>query len=152
MTDFKIEIKNIDQLAAAFKKAPQIATKHLNDAIKKSLYLIEEKAKPETPVDLNFLRGAGYETSFGTLKGELKNTAPYAVFVHEGTRPHFPPLDDIKPWADRHGIPPFLVARAISKKGTKGKPFFKDAIEKSEAEINRIFDDALIDITNEIFS
>lgn len=55
---------------------------------------------------------------------------PYAIFVHGDpaepgarTRPHWPPMAAIAPWAARHGIPAFLVARAIARKGTRMVPF-----------------------------
>ncbi|KKK86974.1 hypothetical protein LCGC14_2757880 [marine sediment metagenome] len=58
-------------------------------------------------------------------------TAPHSIYAHEGTKPHWPPVDAVRGWAERHGIEPFLVARAISKKGTKAVPFLKDAAEET---------------------
>jgi hypothetical protein len=59
------------------------------------------------------------------------STLPYAEFVETGTRPHWPPLAALQGWADRHGIPAFLVARAIAEHGTAPNPFMERAIEKS---------------------
>lgn len=48
----------------------------------------------------------------------------YAPFVELDCRPHWPPWgpgSELARWAHRHHIPVFLVARAISKRGTKAK-------------------------------
>jgi hypothetical protein len=48
------------------------------------------------------------------------------------TKPHFPPVRALKGWAERKGLNPFLVARAISIKGTPIVPFLKIAYDESE--------------------
>lgn len=42
-----------------------------------------------------------------------------AIFVERGTRPHWPPIAALAGWARRHGRNAFLVARAISRYGTR---------------------------------
>jgi len=144
-----VKIEGLDKLQAAFKKSPSIAKEEINKAIKKSLLLIQAKATPFIPVDTGELRNK-WLTTFGTLKGTLENTAKHAVFVHEGTKPHFPPISAIERWANRHNIPPFLVAKSISKKGTKAIPFLDDGINKAMNQINSSFDLALTNITNRL--
>ena len=144
---FAIKIEGMDDLKKAFEKSPKIVKDAIDPAIKKAIFSIQAKAIPHIPTDRGFLRGPGNVTIFSTLKGVLKNRAPYAIFVHEGTKPHFPPLHAIEKWADRHGIPPFLVARAIAKKGTKGKPFYDLAVKETKPLLDQIFSGALKDIT-----
>jgi HK97 gp10 family phage protein len=81
----RIEIKNLDKVISALKRSPQKMAKELNDAIKKSIYMIERNAKGRTPVDTGRLR-ASYETTFAPLVGSISPTAYYAIYVHEGTR------------------------------------------------------------------
>lgn len=150
--DLKVQVKGLDQLQKAFKKSPQVATKHLNTAIKQSVFTLLANARMAAPVDQGFLRNAGMVTSFAILKGLLQNKAPYALYVHEGTRPHYVPLAAIKGWADRHNIPPFLVQKSIMRKGTKPKPFFKDSVEASQEAIDKYFESALKNITKELSS
>ena len=83
--EINIKIKNMPQVMAALKQSPVIVGKHINKAIKESIFDIERKAKPLTPVDTGRLRGS-YDTRFGTLYGEVTPTAEYAIYVHEGTR------------------------------------------------------------------
>ncbi len=35
-------------------------------------------------------------------------------------------------WAKRHGIDPFLAARAVGRKGVPARPFFEPAIEMEQ--------------------
>lgn len=138
-----IEIEGLDEMIEVFKKAPEETTKELNRFIKKSLLKILGESRKLAPVDQGFLRGAAMVTQFRNLIGILENTAPYAVFVHDGTRPHWPPFgvgQGVEPWARKHGIPAFLAARSISRKGTEGTPFFDDAIKKTQTTVQRIFD------------
>lgn len=150
MSDLTVKISGMDELVSAFAKAPDIAKDEINVAIKKTILSLLAAARTNTPVDRGFLRGAGMQTTFENLKGVLENTAPYAIFVHEGTRPHFPPIEAIEPWASRHGIPAFLVARSIARKGTQGVPFFQMAIEDTQGEIDAYFSLALSNITKKL--
>lgn len=48
------------------------------------------------------------------------------------SRPHFPPdTQSIRGWSVRHGIPVFMVRRAISKRGTPIVPFVDEAITEA---------------------
>jgi HK97 gp10 family phage protein len=149
--DVKVKITGVDEIIKQFNKAPKVVAKHANDAIKKSVFTLLANARPNTPVDRGFLRGAAMVTTFEQLKGMLKNQAPYAVYVHEGTQPHYVPIKAIEGWADRHGIPPWAVQKSIMRKGTKAKPFFRDSVEASEEEIQKFFVQCNQNIINEIF-
>ena len=149
--ELSYEIKGADEIIAAFKQAPIIASQELNKAIKEAILNFLAQARIEAPVDRGFLRGVGMQTIFGFLKGTLRNTADYAFWVHEGTKPgHFPPISAIAPWARRHKIPAFLVARKIFREGTKGVPFFKLALDKRERQVDSIFIKALENIINRL--
>lgn len=80
-----VQIKNMPQIRAAFRKAPVLTARKVNDAIHKSAFLIERESKVRTPVRTGFLR-ASHQTTFAPLKGTIEPTADYAIYVHEGTR------------------------------------------------------------------
>lgn len=145
-----VEIKGVDELKKAFAKAPQVFVRVFDAVIRKAIYELQSEARKEAPVDMGFLRGTGMQTSFTPLVGKLENASPYAFYVHEGTKPHWPPMAAIKPWADRHGIPAFVVARSIAKKGTKANPFFDRAIEKAQPKIDEFFEDGLTKFNDSI--
>lgn len=54
----------------------------------------------------------------------------YAAAVHNGTIPHFPPIIAIAGWVQRKrlDVSPFVIARAISRRGTKARPFLTDPL------------------------
>jgi hypothetical protein len=145
-TPVTVKVIGQKELEKAFRQSPKIVRDAIDPAIRKAILAIQARAITKIPVDRGELRNANVPV-FSTLKGVLENRAPYAIFVHEGTRPHFPPLHAIERWANRHGINPYLVARAISKKGTKGIPFYDDAVKDSNPLIDSIFGQALTNIT-----
>lgn len=96
------------------------------------LRAVEVEAKRRCPVDEGELRGSSkIDMRIGSRgpEGTVTFSATHAVFVHEGTKPHWPPFDAVAKWAQRHGFPgPYLVAKAIALKGTKGTPYLYDGL------------------------
>jgi HK97 gp10 family phage protein len=69
-------------------------------------------------------------TSAKGLSVSVGSTAKYAPFIEFGTSPHFPPLEPIRAWCRRKGIPEeaaYPIARAISERGTPERPFLYPA-------------------------
>lgn len=73
------------QIKRAFGMAPQIMTRNLNLAIRKSVLDISRGSRQRTPVDTGRLRASTYER-FSSLRGEVGTNTEYDVFVHSGTR------------------------------------------------------------------
>jgi hypothetical protein len=154
MSEIKVTIKNWSKITKAFGKFPQITAKYMNEAIKLAILEIQRTTTPLVPVSEGKLRGSIF-TEFGVLKGVLGFNSDYAVYVHEGTRPHFPPFGpgtSVNRWSSLHGINPFLVARAISIRGTKPQPFLKEGVGRAQSLIDRRFADALDKIVQEVAS
>lgn len=61
----------------------------------------------------------------------IANTAEHGIYLEKGTRPHFPPVAAITPWALAHGIAPYALALHISRVGTKPHPFLEPALTQS---------------------
>lgn len=120
MANLSVQIQGLNELVVAFNKSPQITGKEINIAISKTILLLLGEARKNTPVDTGFLRETGMQTTFGELIGVLENVAPYAVYVHDGTK--------------------FMEAR----------PFFEIAIQSSESQVNDFFNQALENITNQL--
>lgn len=78
-----VTISGLDELKAAFKRSPQVATKEINQAIKQSIFELLADARPITPIVSGYLRGSAMQTSFQELMGVLQNIAPYAERVHD---------------------------------------------------------------------
>lgn len=112
----------------------------------------ERVAKKEVPVDTaqtqNSIR---IERNAGRLGYKVKAHAKYAWYVHEGRKPgKMPPIDAVESWAKRKGIDPFLVARAIGRKGTKGKKFMDIAYRERKNPFKLEANKLLVDIVRSI--
>lgn len=134
MADYSVQIENIDQIRAAFNKAPEKMVKELDKAIQKSVFEIEAGTKTRAPVRTGYMR-ASIRTTFTPLKGVLdwpdtsnpqgnsSRPAPvslYSFFVHEGTR--------------------FMAAR----------PFLFQAVEGSVANIQGYFKTSVQNVLDDI--
>ena len=68
--------------------------------------------------------------------GQVISTKKYAGWVDQGTRPHWPPPGALAGWAKRHGIPEFLVQRAIARKGTKATFYMAEGLGKAAKQLS----------------
>lgn len=107
-------------------------------------------------VDTNeLIGGIHYEvsTTSNSVQSEIKPSAAadkYAAAVESGSRPHWPPIKALQGWADRHDIPVFLVARAIARKGTKPRYFWRDTWEDLQQKVDREKDDFVENILRQL--
>lgn len=69
-----------------------------------------------------------------------------AIFVHNGTRPHFPPLRSIMGWAQRRGINPYALQRSIGRHGTRPNPWFMRSAETIRKRMPKYAHDAGLNI------
>ena len=114
--------------------------------------VVVKQAKREAPSDTGKLKQGIKTKSLGTRGRipagvKIESTAPYSSFVHgfmhenfrqskpfDRTKPHFPPVQALVGWSARKGIIPYLVARAIAKKGTPIVPFLKMGYNNSRQQ------------------
>ncbi len=127
------------------------------------LQFLEGKIKPLTP------EGAGpihiRDTMFGkvtqmgeSIQGIFGTPAIYGEPLEFGTKPHFPPIDPIRHWVERKlGVSgkearstAFLIARAISRRGTAGAHMFEKGYDISESAIIGILEQIPEDIIRRI--
>lgn len=112
------------------------------------------------PFDTGLLRGhIGYSVEVKStdewiarigVEANVKNDEgievdTYALYVHEGTRPHYAPMDAIRKWAERKSrggssFPWYAIWLKIAKEGTEAKPFLTDAIEATQDQYKPIID------------
>ncbi len=142
-----ITIKNLAEFQKTISAYPEKSARNFNDAIKKSLLIIQRAAttRGRMPRDTGAL-ASGWELNVGTLRGILKNKMQYAIFVHEGTgifgpfkRPIVPKTKPFLAW-QKDGIWHF----AKSVRGMKARPFLQQAVTEKEEEVNKIFNEALV--------
>jgi len=121
MANLKVEIRGLKSLQRQFARSPQIVGKRLNEAINRATIILT-----------NYLKTGGItpvdtgqmKRSIRPIITHLKSTiAPhtnYAIYVHEGTR--------------------FMT----------GRPFLATAIKDKQSQVQRQFDNAARDITNDL--
>lgn len=112
-----------------------------------------------TPSNIGLARSSvTMETSFASpargFVGYSGMASTYIGFVNDGTRPHWPPIAAITLWATRKfglaaGSPEalragYLVARSISRKGTKAQRFVEALVAKERSRVQQMMIDAML--------
>ena len=72
-----------------------------------------------------------------SVVGEVWASSGHAWYVHEGSKPHWPPYLPIRRWVEKklgvRGLDIYWttigVQRAIARRGTKGTPFLREPVE-----------------------
>ena len=91
-----------------------------------------------TPVDTGRLRASiAVESQDDGLTAIVGTNVKYAPHVEFGTRPHWPPIAALQPWASRHGFGKGRqgagrVASIIARRGTRPKRMFREGVAASE--------------------
>jgi HK97 gp10 family phage protein len=138
----QIILQGNQELVDGLGRAASAVGPEARAATQTSLMILEADMRAHVPRDTGQL-GNSLTTHIGgsatEILGSVGPTAAYWPFVHDGTRPHWPSIAAITPWANRHGIPPFLVARAIARHGTRPRPFASDALARNVDRIRAVF-------------
>ena len=138
-----VELVGFDQQQQRLAQYPQRAAQELRTAMTTGLLLLEADQRSHVAQDTRVLMNSITHTIEGSgtsLTGRVGPGARYGLFVERGRRPgRYPPMAAIAGWARRHGIPPFLVARAIARRGTRAQPFVAPSLQRNHAALERIF-------------
>lgn len=152
---FSIRILNLDKAKKSLGELPELLRKNVASSLQKSAYQLLAAASRKTPVDTGRLRASlNVHKSRDGLTVSVGTPLKYGVYVHQGTRPHFPPVNALRGWANRHNINPYLVSRAIARRGTKARRFLKDPLDqmrhKIKSNINKAVEQSLQQTANKI--
>lgn len=113
-------------------------------------------------------------TLSNSLKGIVKQNGKYIVisiqledywkFIENGTKAHWPPISEIRKWISVKPVLPrplkngklpttnqlaFLIARKISKVGTKAKPFLYNTIKDFDL-VGKVYNEVLTLINKQL--
>lgn len=124
-----VSITGLAELQKTFKKAPDLVEAAFTKALGKATLTIEGAAKPITPIDTGFLRNS-MTTGVEKLVGRVINTAPYAMFVHEGTAKW--PLS----------IPP--------KNSNTVRQFFTGAVDQTKNTVDKYWEEAAKEVVDNL--
>lgn len=151
--EIQIDFSELKKLQAQMAKAPEIVREELLAAVTEADLLLLRGVQERTPTATGLLRSSEHNVEtvvepFG-VEGLVGSPLNYAQPVDLGTRPHFPPVAALMDWVKlKLGITDekearsvaFLVARKISKEGTKGAEMFGQAFAAMEPQVRQIFD------------
>lgn len=149
----KIRIEG--RLLDILPEANSLVEARIKKALANASEYLWQKVIEATPTSVGTLRKSITRDLHPTY-AEIYPQMKYGYWVHEGSSPHWIPKKEMLPggtlyrWAQKKGIPVFLVARAIARKGTKGNPWMANTYEKEWPRIQKIFRDELNDFSKEI--
>lgn len=147
-----VKIVGLNRLTKLAERYPATSEQYINKAISRSLVRILGAEKQEAPFGVSGMLRDNWKVTTGRFEGALVSQTPYAAAVHEGSKPHMPPIQEITAWAKKKGINPWAVAMSIKKKGTKPNPFLKRAVGDVKDDVDKEFEDALNGALNELAS
>ena len=128
--------------------APILLAEPLRAAFERSGIAVSNEAKTRAPVFRGRLRQSIKWVTDTAPIPQFVRIGPnvdYAYYVHEGRSPGtFPPISAIRLWVERRGIDadPFVIARAIARRGIAGRPFLTDGLRAAEPQVRQAFDAA----------
>jgi hypothetical protein len=133
MAQYKhVTVEGLDELIERFDNADsnvhRIGKAFLRDLSNFGVKQAQIEILNKGAVDTNeLIQGMRYDLSDSPLESIIQpsDTAQkYAAAVDQGSKPHFPPIEALQGWADRHGIPVWAVARKIARDGTAPRFFW----------------------------
>ncbi len=123
------------KLTATFNEA---LTSSLEAASTMVSNVMREKASLGATGDLR--ASIGFKMTPENLLSEIKPSVGYGDAVETGSKPHWPPIAPLIPWAEMHGINPYALQRSISVKGTQPHPYIVPTFVETGPEVPPIFD------------
>lgn len=142
-------------LMQAMNKAPGKVKSGIKGWIKTTAYDVERSMKLNLRSKVSIGSSGRTLSSIGTklsdMQAEVKPSAKNAIYTEQGRRPgKMPPYQigsDLANWSRRVGAVPFLAARSIGRKGTKGKKFveaaYKEVKPKAERDAQKMLSDVV---------
>lgn len=141
-----------DELAAKYGNCREVILRGMNSAFRRMGQHMVTELKAYTPVAVTHaLRNKTVAEVLGTnedMRLEIRQSAwsrdyPYGAGIRMGTRPHFPPYRALIPWVKlRWGLSDelapraaYMLARKISREGTKDNPYHVRALEANKAAL-----------------
>lgn len=154
------DLKDVETLT---KRYPEVSKDVREAKLTEALMLLEREVKLKTPegagpIHLRDTIHPKVSMSGQKVEGLLGTPLAHGEPVELGTKPHFPPTGPIQHWVEKKlGISgkeaasvAFLIARAISRRGTKGAHMFKKGFEENEDRVMRILESIPDEIVSRI--
>lgn len=138
-----VKIEGLEKLQAGVAAAPATLASEVRTAMTAGSLLIEGTARSLAGKDTG--RNAGSITHAisgggANLTSKIGPSTAYGYYAEKGRKPgRMPPIAAIEGWARRKGIDPFVLARSIARKGTKGKPYMLPSFQQNQGRVIALF-------------
>lgn len=152
---------NIDtqRVREAFKRAPQVMERTIDVKLARGAEEVARAAKRGAPKAFSNLVNSIRAQRVGALHYEVSEGMNYGRAVEEGTRPHFPNPDALRPWVERVlGVSgkeaddkAWMIARAISKRGTRAQPYMQPAADANRSRLFELVQQGVDEGLREVF-
>lgn len=139
-----IDSPGLAKVIQSLEKSPKEVRSRLHRAIDKGAILIEREAKLEAPVGVSGNLRSRIRTTVGDLQAIISPQVEYAVYVHEGTRPHGVSRkgqEQLRRWCERKGVPFGAVLTSIRRRGTRANPFMVRGAENATPAVTDAFNE-----------
>ncbi len=137
-------------LAEAKQKMQQVITdlrgEEFAQGMRDATMIVTRDAKVNAPVDMGGLRASitpDLRQDGNSVLGVVGSNKRQAAAMETGTKPFWPPIAALETWARRHGTTAFVVARAIARRGIRGRRYLQRAFEKNQEVIKRKLGDVV---------
>jgi hypothetical protein len=141
MAALSFQIIGLEALTAGVQAGPPTLLAQLRTAVVAGSLLFEGEARTLAPRDTGRLAGSiTHAIGGGGLTSRIGPSVAYGLYAEQGRGAgRMPPVGAVAGWAGRHGINPYLLARAIGRKGTKGRPFMAPAFARKSGQVIGLF-------------
>lgn len=134
-------------LDEAFRKAPDLVSKHLRSGVEHAGMRVQKAAQLEAPQGESLLVRTIQSNVAGELQRMITSSLRYNAFVVQETGAQgAPPIRKVLDWVKVNRLQPkhqkadqrdlaFMIARSIAKNGTQGNDFYDRAAEQTQDKV-----------------
>lgn len=138
-------IFDASEVLKVFRKLPERSLAVTNRLIRAGAIDIQREERIQVNVGASgeLRRSIGFELHPERLSAEVGSTLERAIFLEEGTKPHWTSIDpgtDLYKWAKHKGFDEDgmrMLQLSIAKKGTKAHPFVAPTFKKMKPVVIR---------------
>lgn len=143
--DIRIRIDDREVLAA-FAASPGVMSASIDRFLSRAASEVARSARDAAPKAFSNLANSIRFFRISPLHWRVAPGVNYSGYVEDGTRPHQPPVEAIRPWVERvlglrddaARTAAFLIARKIAGHGTRAQPYMAVAAGKMESRVIRL--------------
>ncbi len=153
---YSVSIPQLPALQEAFKRAPEITSRAVVDAVNRSLVGYQATAKGLAPVDTGRLRSSiqlrPARRTGNQIEGSVGTSVRYSVFQELGTGIYGPLGRPIRPKTGKvlRFVSRGKVVYAREVRGSRPRYYFRGAVEQNQGRTEGYFADALQSVTQQL--